>query len=141
MNHSNRLSSTTIHKYPFLQGSPCNTSCRAEDFQRNVTEKIAEMLRNELKLDASNEFDDVDLQDQISSEPDDSQPLRVEPPLTLSTIFSKLTAVERLWLAGIVKSHGKELMLARWPAYEVQTNYVRYLREISTLIPDGERRK
>ncbi|MFY4730906.1 hypothetical protein, partial [Nitrospira sp. BLG_2] len=71
---------------------------------------------------------DVDLQDHILREPDDSQPLTVEPPLTLSEIFSKLTAVERLWLARMVESHGKELVLARWPAYEVHINYVRYLR-------------
>ncbi|MGC4097408.1 MAG: hypothetical protein QM706_09860 [Nitrospira sp.] len=129
MNHSNRLLRTTIiDNSRFLEISPPNASRQAEDFKSKVTEQIAEMLCNELPLDAPKDFDGMDLHGHISSEPDDSQLLRVEPPLTLSKIFSKLTAVERLWLTGIVKSHGKELMLARWPAYEVHINYVRHLR-------------
>lgn len=123
-NHSNRLSRI---KYPFLGVSHSNTPREGEDFRKKVAEAIAEMLRNELAVDVPYDFDDVDLQDSIIREPDDSQPLTVEPPLTLSKICSKLTAVERLWLARMVKAHGKELVLARWPAYEVQINYVRNL--------------
>ena len=86
------------------------------------------MRRNEFELDVSKDVDDMDLQDHMITEPDDFQPLTVEQPLTLSKIFSKLTALEQLWLARMVKSHGKELVLARWPAYEIHINYVRYLR-------------
>jgi hypothetical protein len=39
-----------------------------------------------------------------------------------------LTSVERLWMARIVRAHGKEVVLARWPVYEIHINYVRYLR-------------
>lgn len=127
-NYPNGLSRTSEHNYSFFGVSPSNTSRQAEDFQKKVAEEIAQMLGNELAVDAPKDFDDVDLQDHILREPDDSQPLTVEPPLTLSEIFSKLTAVERLWLARMVESHGKELVLARWPAYEVHINYVRYLR-------------
>ncbi|MGZ8385418.1 MAG: hypothetical protein ACXWWI_05580 [Nitrospira sp.] len=91
--------------------SPSNTSRQAEDFQKKVAEEIAQMLRNELTVDAPKDFGDVDLQDGLIRELDDSQPITVEPPLTLSKIFSKLTALERLWLARRVKSHGKELVL------------------------------
>jgi hypothetical protein len=125
--HSNRLLRTNVRKYPFGV-SPSDTSRRAEDFQKNVAEDIAQMRRNELVVDAPNHFDNVDLQDHMTRDPDDSQLLTVEPPLTLSKICSKLTAVERLWLARMVKAHGKELVLARWPAYEIHINYVRYLR-------------
>lgn len=86
------------------------------------------MRRNDLAVDVPKDFDNVDLHDHTITEPDDSQLLTVEPPLTLSTICSKLTAVERLWVARMVKAHGKEVVLARWPAYEVHINYVRYLR-------------
>ena len=116
-NYPNELSLTS-ERNPSFQAS--NTAWQAEDFQKKVTEEIAQMRRNEL--------DGVDLQDHIITEPDDSQPLTVEPPLTLSKIFPKLTPVEQLWLARMVKSHGKELVLARWPAYEIHINYVRYLR-------------
>ncbi len=123
-NHSNQLSRIN---YPFLGVSLSNTPREGEDFRKKVAAEIAEMLRNELAVDVPYDFDDVDLQDPTIREPDDSQPLTVEPPLTLSKICSKLTAVERLWLARMVKAHGKELVLARWPAYEVQINYVRSL--------------
>jgi hypothetical protein len=126
--HSNRLSRTNVRKYPFVGVSPSNTSRQADDFQKKVAEEIAQMRRNELMVDAPKDFDEVNFHDHIIPEPDDSQPLTVEPPLTLSKICSKLTAVERLWLARMVKAHGKELVLARWPAYEIHINYVRYLR-------------
>jgi hypothetical protein len=112
---------------PALEVSRSNTS-RQSDFQKKIAEAIAQMLRNELALDAPKDSDDMDRQDGFIGDPDDSQPLTVEPPLTLSKIFSRLTAVERLWLAQMVKSHGKELVFARWPAYETYINYVRYLR-------------
>lgn len=127
VNYSNMLP-TSLDKYPFLEVSPSNTSRQAEDFQKKVAEEIVQMLRNELTVDAPKDFGDVDLQDGLIRELDDSQPITIEPPLTLSKIFSKLTALERLWLARRVKSHGKELVLARWPAYELHLNYVRYLR-------------
>ncbi|MDC8450012.1 MAG: hypothetical protein LV473_16875 [Nitrospira sp.] len=126
-NQSNGFSRTSIHKYPFLRVPPSNTSCEAKDFQEKVAEEVVEMCRNELAVDVPQDFDDVDFHDHIIREPDDSQLLTVEPPLTLSKICSKLTAIERLWLARMVKTHGKELVLARWPAYEVHINYVRYL--------------
>ena len=86
------------------------------------------MRGNERARDMLQDFDDANLEHELSSEPDDSQPLTVEPPLTLSKIIPKLTAVERLWMARIVKAHGKDVVLARWPAYEIHINYVRYLR-------------
>ncbi len=125
VNHSDTVSRTSVHTSGV---SLSNTSLQAEDFQRKVTEEIAQMRRNEFAADVPKDFDGVYFQDHIISEPDDSQPLTVEPPLTLSKIYSQLTAVERLWLARMVKAHGKKLVLARWPAYEVHINYVRCLR-------------
>lgn len=122
-----KVSYSNIDKYPSLEASPSNAS-RQADFQKKIAEVIAQMLPKELALDAPKDSDDVNLREGVVGEPDDSQPLTVEPPLTLSKIFSKLTAVERLWVARMVKSHGKELVLARWPAYEIHINYVRYLR-------------
>lgn len=122
-----KVSYSNINKSPSLEASPSNAS-RQADFQKKIAEGIAQMLPNELALDAPKDSDDVNLREGVVGEPDDSQPLTVEPPLTLSKIFSKLTAVERLWVARMVKSHGKELVLARWPAYEIHINYVRYLR-------------
>lgn len=124
VNYSDRLSRTSVHQYPFRGVSPSNTSRQTEDFQKKVAEEVAQMGRNELAVGVSKDFDDVDLQDHMIR---DSQPLTIELPLTLSKIYSKLTAVERLWLARIVKAHGQELVLARWPAYEIHINYVRYL--------------
>jgi hypothetical protein len=129
INYPNGLSRTSEHN-SFFEASTPNTSRQTEDFQKKVAEEIAQMRRHELAVDGPKDFDDVDLQDHILTEPDDFQPLTIEPPLTLSKIFSKLTALERLWLARMVKSHGKELVLVRWPAYEVHINYVRYLRYI-----------
>ncbi len=125
---SNGFSRTSAPKYPRIGVSSANISYRSEDFQKKVAEEIAHMRRNDLPVDESKDFDDVHFHDHIILEPDDSQPLTVEPPLTLSKICSQLTAVERLWLARMVKAHGKELVLARWPAYEIHINYVRYLR-------------
>jgi hypothetical protein len=130
VNHTNGLSRASEHDHSFLGVSPSNTYRQAADFQEKVAEEIAQILGNELAVNGSKDFDDVDLPDHIFTEPDDSQSLTVEPPLTLSKIFSKLTTVEGLWLARMVKSHGKELVLARWPAYEIHINYVRYLRYI-----------
>lgn len=128
VNYPNGVSRTSEHKYSPFGASTSNSYRQAEDLQKEVAEEIAPMRRNELAVNGSKDFDDVELPDHRLTEPDDSQPLIVEPPLTLSKIFSKLTALERLWLARMVKSHGKDLVLARWPAYEVQINYVRYLR-------------
>lgn len=125
---SNRLSGTSVQNSRFVGVSLSNTSFQAEDFQMKIAEEIAHVHGNELTMDVPKDVDDMDFHDQICSAPDDSQLLTVEPPLTLSKICSKLTALERLWLARMVKAHGKELVLARWPAYEVQINYVRYLR-------------
>ena|SRR5689334_9678287 len=107
------------------QSSP---SRQTKDFKKRVTEEIVKLLQHELAVAAPKDSDDVDFLDHIKNESDDSQLLTVEPPLTLSKIFSKLTALEQLWLAGMVKQHGKELVLAQWQVYEVQINYVRYLR-------------
>lgn len=117
-----------VSKYPVLGASSSNRSWEAEDFQQKVAEQIAEMYCNEPAEGGLQNSDEMDLQDDPIEAPDDSQPLSVEPPLTLSKICSKLTAVERLWLVRIVKAHGKEVVLARWPAYEVHINYVRCLR-------------
>lgn len=135
VNDSDGLLSTSIDKYPFLGVSPSDTSRQADDFEKRVAEEIEIMLGNELAVDVPMVGDEVDFADHIIMEPDDSQPLRVEPPLTLSKIFSKLTAIERLWLARMVKSHGKALVFARWPVYEIHINYVRSLGYISTKPP------
>lgn len=128
INHSNELSRASAHIYPFLGVPPSSTSREAEDFQKKVAEEIAKMRGNELARDLLQDFDDAHLESHMVREPDDSQPLTVEPPVTLSKITSKLTAVERLWLARIVKAQGKEVVLARWSAYEVHINYVRCIR-------------
>lgn len=124
-NSSNGFSRTSIQHYSFLAA---NRSSQAEDFQRKMTEEVAHMRRNDHAVDEPNYFGDVDLHDHTIREPDDSQLLTIEPPLTLSKICSKLTAVERLWVARMVKTHGKDVVLARWRAYEVHINYVRHLR-------------
>ncbi|MFO0700898.1 MAG: hypothetical protein U0236_16875 [Nitrospira sp.] len=127
-NYSNGFSGSSVKKYPFFEGPPSETSREAKGLQEDVTQEIAKICCEELVVDQPQNCDDVDPQDHMIRELDDSQPLRVEPPLTLSKICSKLTAVEQLWLARVVKAHGKEVMLARWSAYEVHINYVRYLR-------------
>ena len=125
MNHSNGVSRPSGQTSPFL--GVC-AFLEAEDFQKKVSAEIVKMRGNERARDMLQDFDDVNREHETISEPDDSQPLTVEPPLTLSKIIPKLTAVERLWLARIVKAHGNELILARWPAYEIHINYVRCLR-------------
>lgn len=117
-----------MDKQPSLKGSQSHPSRQTEDFQKRVTEEIVKMLHNELAVPASKDSDDVDFLNHLDDELDDSQLLTVEPPLTLSKIFSKLTALERLWMAGIVKQHGKQMVLTQWPMYEIQINYIRCLR-------------
>ena len=117
-----------MDKHPFVGVPQSNTPCQKDDFQRRVTEEIVKMVHHELAMAAPNDSDDVDFLNHISNEEDDSQLLSVEPPLTLSKIFSKLTPIERLWLAGMVKQHGKQMVLTQWPIYEVQINYIRCLR-------------
>lgn len=128
MNHSDGISRPSVQTYPFLAVPPSSASREAEDFQKKVSAEIAKMRGNERVRDLLQDCDDADLEHETISEPDDSQPLTVEPPLTLSKIIPKLTAVERLWMARIVRAHGKEVVLARWPAYEIHINYVRCLR-------------
>lgn len=128
VNRPNRPSRTSIHEYPFLAGALSDGSREAEDFQKEVAEKIAEMCRNEFAVDGSQDVDKVDLCYHRLREPDDSQPLTVEPPLSLPKICAELTAVEQLWLVRMVRAHGKKVVLARWPAYEAHINYVRCLR-------------
>jgi hypothetical protein len=128
MNQSTELSRVSVHIHPFLGVPPSSTTREAEDFQKQVAEEIAKMRGNERAQDMLQDFDDGDLEHETISEPDDSQPLTVEPPLTLSKIIPKLTAIERLWMVRIVRAHGKEVVLARWPAYEIHINYVRCLR-------------
>lgn len=129
MNYSNGFSGANVQRHPFFERPPSETSREAEGLQEEVAQEIAKMCCKELAVDEPQKnCDDVDLQDHMLREPDDSQPLRVEPPMTLSKICSRLTAVERLWLARVVKAHGREVVLARWPAYEVHINYVRCFR-------------
>ncbi len=128
MNNSKGVLRPSLHTYTFLGVSSSSTSREAQDFQKKVSAEIAKMRGNERARDMLQDFDDANLEHERISEPDDSQPLTVEPPLTLSKIIPKLTAVERLWMARIVKTHGKDVVLARWPAYQIHINYVRYLR-------------
>ena len=128
MNNSKQVLRPSLHTYTFLGVSSSSTSREAQDFQKKVSAEIAKMRGNERARDMLQDFDDANLEHEMSSEPDDSQPLTVEPPLTLSKIIPKLTAVERLWMARIVKAHGKDVVLARWSAYQIHINYVRYLR-------------
>ncbi len=128
MNYYNGVSGLSVPKYDVFERPSSGRANRGEDFQKQVAAEIAKMRRNELARDRLQDFDEVDLHDETIREPDDPQPLTVEPPVTLSKITSQLTAVERLWLARIVKAHGKELILARWPAYEIHINYVRCFR-------------
>lgn len=127
-NHSDWFSGRNVQQYSFLAAPPSNTPHQAEDFQMKVAEEVAHMRRNDLAVDVPRDFGGVDFHDHTITEPDDSQLLTIDPPLTLSKICSKLTAVERLWVARMVKAHGKEVVLARWRGYEVHINYVRYLR-------------
>lgn len=128
MIYYNGVSGLSVPKSDVFERSSSGRSNGGEDFQKQVATEIAKIRRNEFARDRLEDFDEVDLHDETIREPDDSQLLTVEPPVTLSKITSQLTAVERLWLARIVKAHGKELILARWPAYEIHINYVRCLR-------------
>ena len=107
--------------------SPSNLSLPVDDFQNKVTG--GEMFHHELTVDAPKDSD-VDLQEHGIIEPDDTQLLKLQLPLTLSEIISKLTPIERLWLADMVKAHGQERVVAQWPVYEVHINYVRYLLKL-----------
>jgi hypothetical protein len=108
--------------------SPSNISLPVEDFKKKITDE--DIVHNELAENGPKDYDDLDLQEHGSIEPDDSQLLMLKPPLTLPTITSKLTPIERLWLADMIKAHGEELVLAQWPVYEVHINYVRYLLKL-----------
>lgn len=125
MNYSNEISCPSGQTSQFLGACAFR---EAEDFQKKVSAEIVKMRGNERARDMLQDFDDANREHETISEPDDSQPLTVEPPLALSKIIPKLTAVERLWMARIVKVHGKDVVLARWPAYEIHINYVRCLR-------------
>ena len=78
-----------MDKQPSLEGSQSHPSRQTEDFQKRVTEEIVKMLHNELAVPTSKDSDDVDFLNHLNDESDDSQLLTVEPPLTLSKIFSK----------------------------------------------------
>jgi hypothetical protein len=47
--------------------------------------------------------------------------------LTLDLIEQHLTFDERAWLSNMVRAYGEKKVLAMWPSYEVQVNYVRNL--------------
>ena len=47
--------------------------------------------------------------------------------LTLELIEQHLTFDERTWLSNMVRAYGEKHVLAMWPSYEVQINYVRNL--------------
>ncbi len=128
VNQSDGLLRTRVQTHPFLEGSPAKRSREGEGFQQKVAQEVAKMRCHELAVDAPPDCDDVDCHDHRIRGFDESYPLTVEPPLTLSKICSNLTAVEQLWLVRMVKAHGKEVVLARWQAYEAHINYVRYLR-------------
>ena len=108
--------------------SSSNMSLPVEDFRNKVSDE--EMFHHELAVDTPKDADEVDLQEHGIIAPDDAQLLKLQPPLTLSEIMSKLTPIERLWLADVVKAHGQERVVAQWPVYEVHINYVRYLLKL-----------
>jgi|RhiMethySRZTD1v2_1073278.scaffolds.fasta_scaffold545695_2 hypothetical protein len=47
--------------------------------------------------------------------------------LTIAFIEQHLTFDERTWLSNMVRAYGEKQVLAMWPSYEVQINYVRNL--------------
>jgi hypothetical protein len=47
--------------------------------------------------------------------------------LSLDVINQHLTVDEQLWLSSMVRAYGEKQVLAMWPSYEVQINYVRSL--------------
>ena len=111
MNHSNGVSRSSGQTYPFLGVPPSSIFREAEDFHKKVASEIVKMRGHERARDLLQDFDDANREHETTSEPDDSQPITVEPSLNLSKIIQKLTVVERLWLARIVTAHGKELIL------------------------------
>jgi hypothetical protein len=59
---------------------------------------------------------------------DVTEPLNLpKDKLTLESIGRHLTIDERLWLARMIGAHGKQSVLAMWPSYELQINFVRSL--------------
>jgi hypothetical protein len=59
---------------------------------------------------------------------DTSCPLNLpKENLTLALIEQHLTFDERTWLSNMVRAYGEKQVLAMWPSYEVQINYVRNL--------------
>jgi hypothetical protein len=63
-----------------------------------------------------------------SNSSDTSQPLNLpRENLTLDLINQHLTFDERTWLSNMVRAYGEKQVLAMWPSYEVQINYVRDL--------------
>ena len=62
------------------------------------------------------------------NKPDALQELNLpKDNLTLDLIEQHLTFDERIWLSNMVRAYGEEQVLAMWPSYEVQINYVRNL--------------
>ncbi|MGC4096998.1 MAG: hypothetical protein QM706_07765 [Nitrospira sp.] len=108
--------------------SPSNMLLPVEDFQNKVADE--EMFRHQLAVETPKDSDDVEAHEHGIIEPDNSQLLKLQPPLTLSEINSKLTPIERVWLADVVKAHSIERVLAQWPVFEVHINYVRYLLKL-----------
>lgn len=47
--------------------------------------------------------------------------------LTIDFIEKHLTFDERTWLSSMMRAYGEKHVLAMWPSYEVQINYVRNL--------------
>ena len=94
--HSNQLSRASEHHYVLDEGASSNTFREAEDLQTKVAEEITRMRGNELVRGMLENFDNAYLQSHLVREPDNSLPLTVEPPVALSKITSKLTAIERL---------------------------------------------
>ena len=61
------------------------------------------------------------------SKPDSAELNLQKENLTLDLIEQHLTFDERVWLSNMVRAYGEEQVLAMWPSYEVQINYVRNL--------------
>ena len=62
------------------------------------------------------------------NKPDTSGTLNLpKENLTLEFIEQHLTFDERTWLSNMVRAYGEKQVLAMWPSYEVQINYVRNL--------------
>ncbi|MEO7858968.1 MAG: hypothetical protein ABIU05_00770 [Nitrospirales bacterium] len=62
------------------------------------------------------------------NKPDTSEVLNLpKDNLTLDLIRQHLTQDEQRWLTNMVRAYGEQQVLAMWPSYEVQINYVRNL--------------